>query len=524
MLNETTYDYVIVGAGSVLAHRLTEDPGTRVLVLEAGGRDDDPRHAIPAAFPLLLDSEFNWGYRSVPQRALGRSLMVPRGKGYGGSSSMNAHIYIRGNRADYDSWRDDFGAAGWGWDDVLPYFKRAEGNSRLSGHLHNTEGPLRVQDPVYTHPLTTAWVDSAVAYGLARTDDFNGQSQMGVGPFQSTIDDGRRWSAADAYLRPALSRGNLTVRTHALATRVVLEGSRAVGVAFRDAAGVDVTVRAEAEVILSGGAINSPQLLMLSGIGPAAHLREKGIDVRADLPGVGSNLQEHFAVPYVVFVDTPDVAALVADPAAMDTYQRSRRGPFSSTFAEAGAFFSTAGDPHVPDIGLIGGSATFADGEPQPSSPTFSTLTSLLSPRSRGTVQLNSADPAEHPAIDLAAYEDPEDLNTMLAGYRRAIELVHSGPLAEHIRKPHIPGPIDAFKDAELAQVLRRWTQTTYHVTSTCAMGTSEDAVVDEDLRVRGIEGLRVVDASVMPKVPRGNTNAPTIMIAEKAADLLRQG
>ncbi|MFF7889872.1 GMC family oxidoreductase [Streptomyces sp. NPDC020794] len=524
MSSPDSFDYVIVGAGSagsVLANRLSEDASVTVLLLEAGGEDSDPRHAMPWSLLPLLAGEFNWGYLSVEQKHLGKPVGVPRGRGYGGSSSVNANVYLRGNPDDYERWRSVFGAEGWGWDDVLPYFLRAEGNGRLDGPLHNADGPLRVEDPVYTHPLVRDWVRSAEARGLAPNDDFNGVSQMGTGLYQSTIRDGRRWSAADAYLRPALSRPNLTVRPHSLVTRVLLEKGRAVGVSYRGAAADEVTVRAQSEVVLSGGSINSPQLLMLSGIGPAAHLQEHGIGVLVDLPGVGSNLQDHPAVPHIVYVDAPTVPELVSDPSALKLFQEERRGPFASAFAEAGGFLSTTGDAGIPDVQFMAGATVLGEGLPALTGPAFTNVTVVLKPRSRGTVRLRSSSPVDHPDINFALYDDPRDLEVMVAGLREAVEISQTGPFHLHTVGSLIPDAEDTGEDS-LRAAVRRWTQTTYHPTSTCAMGTDDQAVVDPSLRVRGVEGLRVVDASVMPEVTRANTNGPTIMIAEKAADLIR--
>src|SRR6266536_790001 len=342
-----SFDYVVVGAGSagcVLANRLTEDPSARVLLLEAGGEDDADEVHIPAAFSTLFKTRFDWNYETVEQKHLGdRPAYWPRAKMLGGCSSMNAMIYIRGNHADYDAW-----PAGWSWDDVLPYYVRAEHNTRLAGPLHGTDGPLHVEDRRYTHELSHAWVESAVAWGLKPTDDFNGATQEGAGLYQVTCRRGRRWSTADAYLRPAMKRSNLTVRTNALVNRILFDGTRAVGVAY-SRAGEDHEVGAT-EVILSGGSINSPQLLMLSGVGPAAHLRALDIDVVAHLPGVGENLHVHPAAPRVLNTKgTADLAAL-ATPARLLRWQATGRGPFASNIGEAGAFFHTRDSLPAPDM------------------------------------------------------------------------------------------------------------------------------------------------------------------------------
>ncbi|HKN56870.1 MAG TPA: GMC family oxidoreductase N-terminal domain-containing protein [Amycolatopsis sp.] len=519
-----SFDYVIVGAGSagcVLAARLSEDPSAQVLLLEAGPEDTADEIHIPAAFPSLFKTKWDWNYETVEQKHTGKTSYWPRGKMLGGCSSINAMIYIRGNRADYDGWRDDHGAEGWGWDDVLPYFKRAEGNERFGGPLHGTDGPLHVEDRRFTHELSHAWVDSAVAWGLKRTDDFNGESQDGAGVYQVTCKKGRRWSTADAYLRPALSRPNLTVRTCAPATRVVFEGTRAVGVSYLDA-GVEQTVRASSEVVLCGGAVNSPQLLMLSGIGPAEHLREHGIDIVAALPGVGENLHDHPACGIIWSTRGTTDLVDAATPAGLLRYQLTKRGPLTSNIGEAGAFMSTVDDLVAPDIQIhVAPTLFYENGLREPTVPGFTSAATLVSVASRGRLRLKSANPAWKPEIDPAYYAEPADLEAMVAGQRVLIEIGKHGPLAKYLDKPFLPERHD-IDDAELAEHTRANTQTLYHPVGTCAMGTGEQAVVDPQLRVRGVEGLRVVDASVMPVVPRGNTNAPTIMVAEKAADLIR--
>jgi choline dehydrogenase len=430
-------------------------------------------------------------------------------------------IYIRGNRLDYDGWRDSHGADGWGFDDVLPYFKRAEANQRLGGPLHGTDGPLHVEDRRFTHELSNAWVDSAVSWGLKRTDDFNGESQEGAGLYQVTCKKGARWSTADAYLRPALSRPNLTVRTNAQATRVVLEGNRAVGVSYLQN-GVEQIARAESEVLLSGGAINSPQLLLLSGIGPAEHLREQGIDVAVALPGVGENLHDHPASGIVWSTrGTTDVAD-AATPAGLLRYQLTKRGPLASNIGEAGAFYSTVDGLVAPNMQVHVAPTLFHDnGFREPTVKGFTSAATLVDVASRGRLRLKSPNPLWKPEIDPSYYSEPADFDAMMSGLRSLIEIGRSGALAKFLDKPFLPVTHDLDDDA-LAEHVRQNTQTLYHPVGTCAMGTGEQAVVDLALKVRGVDGLRVVDASVMPVVPRGNTNAPTIMVAEKAADLIR--
>ncbi len=519
-----THDYVIVGAGSagaVLAARLTEDPNVRVLLLEAGPEPDADEISIPVAFSALFKTKWDWNYSTTEQKQLhSRRAYWPRMKALGGCSSMNAMIYIRGNRADYDSWRDDFGATGWGYDDVLPYFVRAEGNTRLGGPFHGQDGPLHVEDRVYTHELTQLWVDSAVSAGVKPTDDFNGSDQEGAGLYQVTCKSGRRWSVNDAYLEPARSRPNLDVETGAFATGIQVEGDRAVGVSYR-IGGREVTARADREVLLCGGAVNSPQLLMLSGIGPAAHLREHGIDVKADLAGVGQRLQDHPAVPMIWYTRGVSDLAEFNNLRNLVRWKARGTGPLASNVGEGGGFLKTREDLPAPDMQYHIAPAGFYDnGLHEPTQRMFTAAPTLVGVRSRGSLRLRSADPSWSPEIDAAYYDDGADLDAMVAGMRRLWDICSQGPLARHLDRPwQLP---ENPSDEDLLEHARNQTQTLYHPVSTCAMGTGEDAVVDPELRVRGVDGLRVVDASVMPVVPRGNTNAPTIMVAEKAAELIR--
>jgi choline dehydrogenase len=504
----------------VVAARLTEDPSVSVLLLEAGGEDDADEIRIPLAFSTLFKTRWDWSYETSSQKQLnGRRAFWPRMKALGGCSSMNAMIYIRGNRADYDEWRDAHGAAGWGYDDVLPYFIRAEGNTRLGAPFHGHDGPLHVEDRRYTHELTHAWVDAAVASGIKPTDDFNGAEQEGAGVYQVTQKKGRRWSVADAYLRPAISRPNLTVRTGALASRVRLEGTRAVGVDYLSR-GRQHTAYAAAEVVLSGGSINSPQLLMLSGIGPATHLREMGVDVVVDLAGVGQNLHDHPACPVIWHTkDTTDIAEFLGLPALVRWKARGT-GPLVSNVGEGGAFFTSREGLPAPDLQVhVAPSGFYDNGLHEPTSRAVTAAATLVHVKSRGSLRLRSTDPTWHPDIDPAYYDDQADLDAMTAGVRRILDIAREAPFARFLDRLWMPA---GESDSDIESHLRSMSQTLYHPVGTCAMGTGEQAVVDPELRVRGVEGLRVADASVMPMVPRGNTNAPTIMVGEKAADLIK--
>jgi choline dehydrogenase len=525
------YDYVIVGAGSagcVLALRLTENPSTRVLLLEAGPPDDADEIHIPAALNLLFQSTYDWDFHTVPQeRAGGREIYWPRGRVLGGSSSMNAMIYIRGNRHDYDTWRDEYGCSGWGYADLVPYFRRAERNTRGADPYHGGTGPLSVTDLSFQSPITKAWVAAARECGLPANDDFNGAQQDGSGFYQVTQADGRRCSAADAYLRPAMSRPNLTVKTDARATQVVVEGGRAAGVRYLER-GTEETAYVQGEVIVSSGAIGSPQLLMLSGIGPGDHLRELGIVVMVDSPGVGANLSDHPVVP--AMWRTPKVPALweKAGPKNLFRWQLRHSGPFTSNIAESGGFSRTRPSLPAPDLQWHALPTPFLNqGLADPQTRAFTLLVTLVDVGSRGRIWLRSADPRHKPAIDPAYLSDSTDIAPLVEGVRMAREFAVASPLAKVCTEELAPGP-GVHTDAEVRAWIRSGLGTLYHPVGTCAMGGDSrlalakiTSVVDPELRVRGVEGLRVVDASVMPVVPRGNTNAPTIAIAERAADLI---
>jgi choline dehydrogenase len=436
-------------------------------------------------------------------------------------------IYIRGNKYDYNTWRDEYGCDGWGYNDILPYFIRAELNSRGPSAYHGGSGPLSVVDPKYKSASTAAFVESAVNAGAVANPDFNGQSQDGVGFYQVTQKDGRRWSAADAYLHPASGRPNLTVRTDALATSVMIEDGHAVGVRYLHR-GTEHVARAAAEVILSGGAVNSPQLLMLSGIGPADHLREHGISVVADSPGVGANLSDH---PIVTAIwSTPKVRSLaeLAGPKNLLRWQLTHTGPMTTNVAQAGGFTRSDVGLPAPDIQWHVLPVPFRDGGlADPTERGMSVLVTLVDVRSRGRISLRSADPRHKPLIDPGYLADPADLDALTRAVAMVREIADTKPMRKMWTAEEAPGTY-LRTDAEIRDFVRRDVTTIYHPVGTCAMsGQSQlDAsrlagVVDTELRVRGVSGLRVVDASVMPTVPRGNTNAPTIAIAERAADMI---
>jgi choline dehydrogenase len=526
------YDYVIVGAGSagcVLASRLSENPDTRVLLLEAGPPDTADELHIPAAVNLLFQTAYDWNYQTVPQdRAGGRSIYWPRGRVLGGSSSINAMIYIRGSRHDYDSWRDDYGCDGWGYTDLLPYFLRSECNSRGASAYHGASGPLSVQDLKFRSGLTGDFVTAARNYGLPANDDFNGPEQEGVGYYQVTQKAGRRWSAADAYLHPAAGRPNLTVYPDSLVTGIEIEAGRAVGVRYLRR-GVEELARAEAEVIVSAGAIGSPQLLMLSGIGPADHLHEHNIAVMAENPGVGSNLSDH---PIVTAMwSAPKTRSLweKAGPRNLVRWQMMHSGPMTTNIAEAGGFSRTDPALVAPDIQWHVLPVPYIDGGlADPASRALSVLITLVSVGSRGKIRLRSADPRHKPSIDPSYLSHTEDLDPLIKAVGMAREIAAARPLSKELKAELAPGPA-VRTDADLRDWARGNLSTIYHPVGTCAMGGDSrvaasklHSVVDTELRVRGVERLRVVDASVMPTVPRGNTNAPTIAIAERAADLIQ--
>jgi choline dehydrogenase-like flavoprotein len=518
-----SFDFVIVGAGSagcVLANRLSAD-GSRVLVLEAGGSDRRLPVRAPAAFPALFQSTVDWNYMSEPEPALhGRRIYLPRGRMLGGCSSMNAMLYIRGNRSDYDRWASEDGAAGWSYDEVLPYFKRSEQNAEIADRYHGTSGELHVTSRRWLSPHWPRFVDAATAVGIERNPDFNGARQDGAGLLQTTTKGGRRWSAADAFLRPARKRNGLRIARGSTATRIILDGARATGVEYERGGRLE-RARAEREVILAAGAYGSPQLLMLSGIGPAEHLREHGIDVALDAPAVGSHLQEH----PMAFINWRTRALPTLDDATRPKYAgqwvATRRGKLSSTIAEAAIHWRSDDSLPAPDFQILFAAVYFWEhGFRKTGAPAMTIGASYVGPRSRGSVRLRSADPTDHPRILNNMLSRDEEVEAFVRAIDFVRELAATPPLASLLGEELNPGRAIADRDA-LVDWLRATCEHEYHPTCTCRIGPAGEGAVDAELRVHGIDALRVIDASVMPRVTSGNTHAPTVMIAERGADLL---
>lgn len=528
-MSSDRFDYIVVGsgaAGAVVASRLSEDPSVTVLLLEAGGRDWNPLIHMPVGFTKLTSPGVNWGFETVPQPQLNnREMWYPQGRTLGGSTSINAMIYIRGQKEDYDRWAA-LGNDDWGYEQVLPFFRRAEHNERLNDRYHGSDGAMNVTEQVQHNELSKAFVRAAQELGVPFTHDFNGERQYGVGYYDVTQKRARRESAATAYLRPARQRRNLVVQTHALATKVLVEGGRAVGIRYA-VKGRERVVRADREVVLSGGSVNSPRLLLLSGIGPADELRALGIEVKHDLPGVGKNYQDHMDV-YLTAETTPvsyntsdrfDKAAL-----AGLQYALYRTGPVTACVCEAGMFVHSSEQVATPDIQMHCLPAYVIDhGRQRVKGHGLTINTCNLRPKSVGSLTLRSADPSVPPAIDPAFLTDPYDWEISMEGFRWGRELLATSAYAPFIKREHLPGS-GVRTNKEIRAYIRQWAKTDYHPVGSCKMGTDELAVVDQQLRVRGVAGLRVVDASIMPTLISGNTQAPSIMIGEKGAHHIMHG
>lgn len=524
------FDYVIVGAGSagcVLAARLTENPATRVCLIEAGGRDTNPLIHMPVGFAKMTTGPMTWGLTTAPQKhANNREIPYAQARVLGGGSSINAQVFTRGHPSDYDRWVTE-GAIGWGFDAVRKYFLRSEGNTILSGGWHGTDGPLGVSNVPDPQRTTRAFVQSCQELGIPYNPDFNGPVQEGVGVYQTTTKNARRCSAAVGYLRPALGRPNLTLVTGALVHRITFESRRAVGVEY--AVNGQVTVaRADSEVIVTSGAIGSPKLMMLSGVGPAAHLAAQGIKVIHDLPGVGQNLTDHFGIDIVGELKAHDSLDKYNKPLwalwAGIQYTLFKSGPITSNVVEGGAFWYADKTAPCPDLQFhfLAGAGAEAGVPSVPRGSSGVTLNSYtLRPKSRGSVTLRSSDPAALPIVDPNFLADPDDLRISVEGIRISREIFGQPSLQKYLRTVCFPdGNVRTQADHEA--FARQYGRTSYHPVGTCRMGQGADAVVDPTLRVHGLDGLRICDSSVMPSLVGSNTNAPTIMIGEKAADLIR--
>ncbi|WP_298849150.1 GMC family oxidoreductase [uncultured Ruegeria sp.] len=527
-------DYAVVGAGSsgcVIANRLSADPNTSVALVEAGGRDTNPWIHIPVGyFKTMHNPSVDWCYRTEPDPGLnGRSIDWPRGKVLGGSSSLNGLLYVRGQKEDYDRWRQ-MGNVGWGWEDVLPLFKRSEDQERGEDPFHGIGGPLSVSNMRIQRPICDAWVAAAQAAGYPFNPDYNGADQEGVGYFQLTTRNGRRCSSAVAYLKPIRNRQNLNIITNALVTRITLEGKQATGLVYRDRAGKEKTLKVRREIILSGGAINSPQILMLSGIGDPDHLKKNGIEPVHALPNVGKKLQDHLQARLVFKCNEPtlndEVRSLFNQARIALKYALFRAGPMTMAASLATGFMKTRPDVETPDIQFhVQPWSADSPGEGVHPFSAFTMSVCQLRPESRGELRLNGPDPSEHVKIVPNYLSTETDCRTIVDGVNIARRIAQNNPLASKISEEFRPTSQLSSDDYEgTLDWVRSNSVSIYHPTGTCAMGTNETAVVDPALRVHGIGNLRVADCSIMPEIVSGNTNAPAIMIGEKASDLLTAG
>ncbi len=521
-------DYIVVGAGSagcVLANRLSADERNQVLLLEAGGRDSNPWIHIPVGyFKTLHNPKLDWCYRTEPdEKVAGREIQWPRGKVLGGSSSLNGLLYVRGQREDYDRWAA-LGNEGWSFDEVLPYFKRSEDQERGASEYHGVGGPLKVSDLRLRRPIADHFIKAAQEIGIPYNDDYNGASQEGVGYFQQTAHKGFRWSTAKGFLRPAMGRSNLRVETHAQILRILFEGKRAVGVEYLQG-GERCIARARCEIVLAAGAIGSPQILQNSGVGPVEVLRRAGVQVLHALPGVGRNLQDHLQVRLVFKTRERTLNDEVNSPIHKLwiglQYMFSRTGPLTLAASQVAIFTRSSPEVERPDIQFH--MQPLSADKPGEGAHPFSAFTSSvcqLRPWSRGRIEIRSADPLAYPAIHANYLGDERDHAVVIGGVKVARRIAEAPALKPHIISEFVPGA-NYQSDAELLDAARRYSQSIYHPAGTCKMGSDEDAVVDARLRVRGLVGLRVADASIMPELVSGNTNAPVIMIGEKAADMM---